>query len=428
MSSSVPSKSSVKVDLFSRDFLIDPYPTYALLRDSNPVHWDDRLNGWVITRHSDVCSAHLDPATFSSHRLGAMVSNRVGPDSSDEMKKFMEIAPEWMLFRDPPDHTRVRKLMHREFRVQDIRRLRPRIEHIITDLVDDLLEKQEFDLVADFSYQLPGHVLAAQYGLPRSDGTVLTNWWYQIRHMQRVFLGADPVAVAPTGSAVANAFGEMTPYLSELIRDRRHSPKDDLVTRVVAYADEITDEEPDVLSDEEMFAHLLLLPLASFGTTMDLIGNGLLGLLNQRDQWDLLKSDPSLIPGAVDEVLRFDASVQLTHRLVTRDVEIADTPIQAGELIYLVRGSANRDPARWENPDRIDVTRADPGHVGFGVGIHRCLGAGLAQAVTALAYAALTARIPDLEPNPDKKHQWKADTPQFRGLTTFPARTGKSAR
>ncbi|MEV4470084.1 cytochrome P450 [Nonomuraea sp. NPDC049504] len=407
--------------MFGKEFLNDPYPAYARLREEEPVHWDDRLNGWVITRHSDVYAAHLDPETYSSHRLGAMVSNRVGPGSSDEMKRFMDLAPEWMLFRDPPDHTRIRKLMNREFRGRDIRALRPAIEEIAKGVIDRAAEKGEFDLVKDFSYQLPGRVLATMYGLPASEGVRLTNWWYEIRHMQRVFLGADPTTVAPTGSATAEAFSAMTPYLTELIGDRRSRPKDDLVTRVIAMAERGRDEGLR-LSEQEMFAHLLLLPLASFGTTMDLIGNGVLGLLTQRDQWNLLREDPELIPSAVEELLRYDASVQLTHRLVTRDIEVAGQPIAAGELVYLVRGAANRDPERWPDPDRIDVRRHDGGHVGFGVGIHRCLGAGLAQVVTGAAVKVLTQRVPNLSFVPDRPHRWKADTPQFRGLAEFPVR------
>jgi cytochrome P450 len=423
---SVPIKSVVEADLFSQEFLIDPYPTYAELRDREPAHWDGKLNGWVITRHADVYAAHLDPETYSSHRLGVMVSDRVDERSSDEMKLFMEIAPEWMLFRDPPYHTRVRKLMFKEFRTGDIRRMRPQIEGIVDRLVDGLLAKGEFDLVRDFCYQLPGRVLAAQYGLAGDDGIMLTDWWYEIRNMQRVFLGADPLHVAPAGSPVATAFAEMVPFLHELIAERRRSPKDDLVSRVIELAERGDPKTGEWLAESEMFAHLLLLPLASFGTTMDLMANGLLGLLEQRDQWELLRSDPRLAPAAVEEVLRYDASVQLTHRLATKDIEIAGQPIPAGDLVYLVRGAANRDPRRWTNPDRIDITRRDSGHVGFGVGIHHCLGAGMARAVTAVAYAALARRVPDLDLDRSRPHEWKADTPQFRGLTTLFAHSGRS--
>jgi cytochrome P450 len=159
---------------------------------------------------------------------------------------------------------------------------------------------------------------------------------------------------------------------------------------------------------------------------MDLVTNGLLGLMQQREQWELLKARPELVFDTVEEVLRFDASVQLTHRLVTRDVEIAGTPVARGELIYLVRGAANRDPERWPDPDRIDITRSDSRHVGFGVGIHRCLGAPLAQLVTAAAYTALSTRVPDLHLDEGRTHRWKADTPQFRGLTSLPAHIGDS--
>src|SRR6266566_1676084 len=418
MVSTVPNHvATINANFFDHEFLVDPYPTYALLREHEPVHWNDRLNGWVLTRHSDVYDAHLEPETFSSERLGAMLLDRITPDSSIQVQKFMRIAPEWMLFRDPPDHTRVRKLMNQEFRTRDIKRLGPQMADVVSELIDDMLEKREFDLVTDFAYQVPGRVLAAQYGLPKRDAVLLTDWWYQIRNMQRIFLGAEPQNVAPAGSPVGIAFDDMRAYLDDLVRDRRKSPKDDLVSRVALYPEGFG-RDGQRLSEDEMFAHLMLLPLASFGTTMDLITNGLLGLLTQRDQWELIKAGPGLIPSAVEEVLRFDASVQLTHRLANRDVEVAGVHIREGELVFLVRGAANRDPSRWTDPDRIDVTRADSahGHVGFGVGIHHCLGAGLARAEVAAAYAALAERVPDLRLCPGRPHVWKADTPQFRGL------------
>ena len=418
----------LKVDLFDLDFLADPYPAYAVLREQEPVHWDDKIRGWVVTRYADVYAAHLDPATYSSHRLGAMVGG-VGPDSSAEMRRFMDIAPEWMLFRDPPDHTRIRKLLLAEFRPGNLRALQGRVEHIVDTVVSDVLAKGSFDLVTDFAYKLPGQTLAAWYGLPLSDGAVLTDWWYEIRNMQRVFLGVDPATVALAGTPPALAFDQLVPFLTALAEQRRDAPGDDLASKIVGYARDRGIDGTERLTDAEMFAHLMLMPLASFGTTMDLITNGLLGLMQQRDQWDLLRSRPDRVLDAVEEVLRFDASVQLTHRLITRDIEIAGQPVRAGELVYLVRGAANRDPERWPDPDRIDITRRDAArHVGFGVGIHRCIGAPLAQLVTAVAYSALTRRIPDLRLDPDRPHQWKADTPQFRGLRELPAHAGDSPR
>ena len=426
----MPENTSTKlsVDMFDHDFLVDPYPTYAMLREQAPVHWDDKLGGWVITRHADVYAAHLDTRTFSSHRLGAMVGGGVHPDASQEMRHFMDIAPEWMLFRDPPDHTRIRKLLLNEFRPASLRALQDRVEHIVDTVVTDLLARRSFDLVADFAYKLPGQTLAAWYGLPLSDGAVLTDWWYEIRSMQRIFLGVDPAVVARPGTPAAQAFDELVPFLNRLIEERRNAPGDDLASKIVGYARGRGIEGTERLTDSEMFAYLMLMPLASFGTTMELITNGLLGLMRQRNQWELLCARPELVFDAVEEVLRYDASVQLTHRLITREVEVAGQAIPAGDLVYLVRGAANRDPQRWADPDRIDITRGDAKHVGFGIGIHRCIGAPLAQLVTAVAYRTLARRVPDLHLDPDRPHQWKADTPQFRGLRELPAHAGDSPR
>ncbi len=425
----MPENTSTKVhvDMFDHDFLVDPYPAYAILREHEPVHWDDKLHGWVMTRYADVYAAHLEPGTYSSHRLGAMVGG-VGPDASEEMRRFMDIAPEWMLFRDPPDHTRIRKLLLSEFRPANLRALQGRVEHIVDTVISDVLAKGSFDLVTDFAYKLPGQTLAAWYGLPLSDGAVLTDWWYEIRSMQRVFLGVNPATVAQDGTPAALAFDQLMPFLTRLIEERGDAPGDDLASKIVGYARGRGVEGTERLTDAEMFAHLMLMPLASFGTTMDLITNGLLGLMHQRDQWDLLRSQPDLVFDAVEEILRYDASVQLTHRLITRDIEVAGQPIQAGELVYLVRGAANRDPERWPDPDRIDITRRDARHVGFGVGIHRCIGAPLAQLVTAVAYSALARRVPDLQLDTSRPHRWKADTPQFRGLRELPAHVGGSPR
>lgn len=420
--------TKLQVDLFDRDFLIDPYPTYAMMREREPVHWNEKIRGWVITRHEDVYAAHIDPATYSSHRLGAMVVGGVTPDASEEMRHFMDIAPEWMLFRDPPDHTRIRKLLLSEFRPASLRALQGRVQQIVDAVVDDLLAQGSFDLVTDFAYKLPGQTLAGWYGLPLSDGAVLTDWWYEIRRMQRVFLGINPATVAQTGTPAAAAFNEMIPFLARLAEERGRAPGGDLASKIVGYARDRAVDGTEKLSDSEMFAHLMLMPLASFGTTMDLIGNGLLGLMHQRDQWELLKSQPERVFDAVEEVLRFDASVQLTHRLITRDIEVAGQPIPAGDLVYLVRGAANRDPERWPDPDRIDITRGDAKHVGFGIGIHRCLGAPLAQLVTAVAYSTLARRVPDLQLDEDRPRRWKADTPQFRGLAALPAHIGDSPR
>jgi cytochrome P450 len=401
--------------LVTPEVMTDPYPAYALLRDHDPVHWDDDLRGWVITRYSDVEAGLRDHGTFSSRRLNSLVA-RAGTEPSPAMERFLELASTWIWMIDPPEHTRVRKLMNQGFTPREIRRLEPLVEETVSSLVDDLLERGEFDLIPHFSYLVPALVLVALYGLPRADAPLVTSWCDTIK----VFLGASPDMVA-SGSRAAQSLGDMMAYLTEQIRDRRTTPRDDFITRLV-----LADEAGDRLGDEELCSNLLLLIVATFETSVDLIGNGALALLTEQTQWARIKADPSLVPAAVEEILRYDGPVQLTHRLVTTDTHIQDQPIAAGELVYFVRGSANRDPRKFADADRLDVTRTETGHVALGLGVHYCIGAGLARIEGSAALRALITRMPDVHLLPDQPGRWRADNLQFRGLATLPAASGRA--
>ncbi|MGQ0842013.1 cytochrome P450 [Actinokineospora sp.] len=409
------SSTAEDIRLLSTEVFLDPYPTYALLRDKAPAHWDEQLNGWILTRYDDVAEALRDHETFSSRRIGLLAA-RGGADPSPPMRQFIRLATGWMWMLDPPEHTRVRKLMSQGFSPRDIRNLEPLVSEIVADLVDEMVAKDEFDLIPDFSYAVPALVLVTLYGLPKSDAPLITRWCDTIK----VFLGGAP-DLAASGGPAAESLQHMMTYLTGVIAERRAEPRDDLITRLVH-----AEEDGDRLADEELCSNLLLLMVATFETSIDLLGNGLLGLLSQRDQWELLKADPTTIPGAVEEVLRYDGPVQLTHRLVTRDVEIHGQRIAKGQLAYLVRGAANRDPAKFRDPDRIDIRRTETGHVGLGAGVHYCIGAGLARLEGVTALTELSRRIPDLSLATDKPHRWRADNLQFRGLATLPATSGRS--
>lgn len=407
------SAGDVEVELLTKEVFVDPYPVYALLREKDPVHWDAQLNGWVITRYDDVYRGLRDHETFSSKRVGLLAA-RGGATPSTAMQQFIRLASGWMWMLDPPEHTRVRKLMNQGFSPRAVRNLEPMVSEIVTELVDAMVAKGEFDLVSDFGYAVPALVLCALYGLPRSDAPLITKWSDAIV----LFLGGQPDLVASHGPA-AESLTHMMSYLSDTIEQRRAAPGDDLISRLVR-----AEEDGDRLTDEELCSNLLLLIVATYETSIDLLGNGLLGMLSQRDQWELIKSEPSMIRAAVDEMLRYDGPVQLTHRLVTCDVELHGRKIDKGQLVYFMRGSANRDPAKFSNPDRLDITRTETGHVGLGAGVHYCIGAGLAKMEGEIALAELSSRIPELALFEDRPHQWRADNLQFRGLATLPAHTG----
>jgi cytochrome P450 len=401
--------------LLTEEVFNDPYPTYALLRENDPVHWDDQLRGWVLTRYDDVYGALRDHETYSSRRI-ALLAARAGQNAHPLMRRFIELAEGWMWMLDPPSHTRVRKLMGQGFSPRDVRLLEPLVHEIVTELIDTMLDKGEFDLMPDFSLAVPAWMLCALYGLPRSDAPLLTQWADTIK----IFLGGAH-DLAASGAPAARSMEQMMSYLTEVIGERRRAPQDDLISRLIQ-----AEDEGERLGDEELCSNLLLLLVATFETSVDFLGNGLRGLLDQRVQWELLKADPGTIPGAVEEVLRYDGPVQLTHRLATRDIDLHGKRIDRGQLVYLMRGSANRDPAKFPDPDRIDITRTETGHVALGAGVHYCIGAGLARLEGVTALRELSTRMPDLDLIPDQPHRWRADNLQFRGLSTLPATAGKS--
>ncbi|SES49266.1 hypothetical protein SAMN04487818_1267 [Actinokineospora terrae] len=396
--------------LLSRAVMSDPYPAYARLRAESPVYYDEQLNGWVLTRYDDVTAALRDHETFSSRRLGLLVAQRGGADPSPAVARFLELAAHWMWMLDPPTHTRMRKLMNQGFTPRAVRLLEPMVQGIVDDLVDSMVERGEFDLMADFCFPVPALVICGLYGLPTEDAKLVTKWCDAIK----VFVGAAPDLGG--AQSAAEAVHEMIEYLTAIMEQRRVDPRDDLVSRLVS-----ADEDGERLGTDELVSNLLLLITASFETTIDMLGNGLAGLLTQRDQWELLKRDPGTIAGAVDEVIRWDGPVQLTHRLLTRDVRLRGEQLREGQLAYLMRGSANRDPERFADPDRIDVTRNDTGHVGLGLGVHYCIGAGLSRMEGRIALTELTTRLPELVLTEPERLNWRADNLQFRGLSDLRA-------
>jgi cytochrome P450 len=395
--------------LLTAEVLADPYPTYAELRRTRPVHWSDELHGWVVTGYDDVYGALRDHGRFSSDRIDRLLGSRVPEEALPIIAPFVALASRWMWMVDPPDHTRVRRTFNHGFTPRAVRRLRPLIEETVGHLLDAVAERGSMDLVADFAYPLPATVLADVYGIPRADAPLLKEW----SDAMKVFIGGTPDLAAMAGPA-ADSMREMMAYFTAVIAERRRTPGDDLVSALV-HADEAEPLDPDSLC-----ANLVLVLAASYATTQDMIGNGMLALLRQRAEWHRLQADPALLPGAIDEVLRYDGPVQLTHRVATEDIDLQGTRIRQGDLVYLFRAAANRDPRRFPHPDRVDVGRRDTGHVAFGAGIHYCIGAALARVEGVATLAALLRRMPAIELDPDAPAAYRADSLQFRGVRTLP--------
>jgi cytochrome P450 len=399
-----------EINLLSGEVLENPYPTYAYLRATDPVRWDDTLQGWIVSRYDDVYGALRDPKRFSSDRVERLLTSRVPESTRSLIAPFVNLAAQWMWMLDPPQHTRLRRLMNKGFLPRAVQSLRPLIEETVNALLDKVAGQDRMDLIRDFAYPLPAIILADVYGIPRADADLLKHWSDALK----VFIGGSP-ELSGTAADAIKSIDEMMGYFRQAIGERRTAPREDLISRLVR-----AEEDGEFLSETELCSNLLLVLAASYVTTMDMIGNGMLALLQQRDQWNLLRFRPDLVPIAIDELLRYDGPVQLTHRLATENIELRGKRIRKGDIVYLLRASANRDAERFSEPDRVDVTRRDIGHVAFGAGVHYCIGAVLARQEGEVAFGELLRRFPAIQFDPQADVIRRTDTLQFRGLRTFP--------
>ncbi len=382
------------------EFVADPYPTYHRLRAEDPVH-QSPLGFWVLTRYEDVVAALRDPR-FAKEAIAALVAARYGG-----LPPGVGLS---MLERDPPDHTRLRSLVNKAFTSRVVEVLRPRVQHIVDGLLDGVEGRGSMDLIEDFAYPLPVIVICEMLGVPVKDREHFKEWGMDIaRGLDAIMLPPDS-EVARRSAAARNA---LTGYFQGLIAERRAAPRPDLLSGLIA-----AEEAGDKLSENELLATCILLLVAGHETTVNLIGNGSLALLRHPDQLRRLREDPGLIASAVEELLRYDGPVQRTARIPSEDVTVGGRIIPKGELVMPFIGAADRDPAQFPDPDRLDITRTDSRHIAFGWGIHFCLGAPLARVEGQIAINTLVRRLPKLALATDKPEFRQSLT--LRGLTTLP--------
>ncbi len=365
------------LDPFLPEYRTDPYPLYRKLRELDPVHRSPS-GVWVLTRHADATAVLRDPR-FSpnpSHLNGERP--QVGPRRVDTRV---------LLFLDPPDHTRLRSLVARAFTPNVVRRLRPRVEELVAELLDRAEEQGSLELIADLAYPLPVAVICELLGLPATDRDVFRSWSSDASRLLDRDIHLDEAALERGGAAIAG----FTEYFGAVIQERRRRPRQDLLSGLIA-----AEEAGERLTWEELFATLILLFLAGHETTVNLIGNGALALLRHPDQLERLRADPALGPSAVEELLRYDSPVHVTARIATTGLEVGGTRIDAGEQVIAVVAAANRDPEAFGDPDRLDVGRTDNRHLSFSAGMHYCLGASLARLEGEVAFGALLRRFPRL--------------------------------
>ncbi|MBY0469334.1 MAG: cytochrome P450 [Burkholderiaceae bacterium] len=402
-------------------FLRDPYSTYRVLREAAPLVWSDEFFGgaWLVTRHTDV-ELVLRDARFSAQRTGGWVmrsadvahagrhAGRIG------LQGFQRLFARAMIFLDAPDHTRVRQVMSAAFRPSDLQRLVPRIEQAVAERLAAVDAGAPFDFVDTLARPLPAQVIAWLMGLDDADGEVSADvvaWSDELAH----FVGAPAPSHVQALSA-QTALLAMARYFDGLLARRRvaltrgDEPRDDLIDRLLQ-----AERDGQIRGSAELLAQCVMLLFAGHETTRHLLANGLRTLLSHPQQWRQLQSDRALLPGAVRELLRFDSPVQYTGRRVTTDMGLHGQTLRRGDLVVALIGAANRDPARHERPDELDITRRAAPPLAFGQGPHVCIGAALTLMEAQAVFAQLLERWPDLALTPGAATHWTGNA-LYRGL------------
>ncbi|MEV5380975.1 cytochrome P450 [Streptomyces nondiastaticus] len=372
-------------DPWSPQFVADPYPGYARLRAAGRVHWYGPSRQWLVPHHEDVRTLLRDRRLGRTylHRFSHEEFGRTAPPAAHE--PFHVLNGHGLLDLEPPDHTRIRRLVSKAFTPRTVENLAPVVARLARELVDDLLAAGGGDLIGAVAEPLPVAVIAEMLGIPAADRKLLRPWSAAICGMYE--LNPDE----ETARNAVRASLDFSAYLRELIADRRARPGDDLISALV-----LAHDEGERLTEQEMVSTCVLLLNAGHEATVNTTGNGWWALFRHPGQLAALRAEPGLLPGAIEELMRYDTPLQLFERWVLDDIEIAGTVIPRGSEVALLFGSANRDPARFPAPDRLDVTRTDNPHLSLGAGIHYCLGAPLARLELLASFGELLRRVPGL--------------------------------
>jgi cytochrome P450 len=396
--------------LLDPEVLANPYPLYHQLRTEDPVHWDPFLHAWVVTRYADVVMVlhrFCADRTPTPDQLAKMGLSTLSPIAQVMVKQ--------MLFMDPPAHTRLRSLASKAFTPGKVELLRSHIQEIVNTLLDAVQPAGHMDVVADLANPVPAIVTAEMLGVPVADHDQLKLWSADFAEMLGNFQH-NPDRVP----RILRSVEEMTAYFRAAMREQQEHPREGLINSLMT-----AEIEGDRLTEEEVIANCIVTMVGGQETTTNLIGNGVLSLLRNSEQLAKLRQDFSLIPSAVEELLRYESPSQHTARLAPEDLELGGKEICKRQAVIAVMGAANRDPARFPNPDQLDITRQDNRHVAFGWAAHFCFGAPLARIEGQVVFETMLRRFPHLtlEPGP---LVWRHNL-GLRGLTALPVAFGEPA-
>ena len=391
--------------LLEPEVLADPYPLYRRLRTEDPVYWDPFLHAWVVTRYQDVVRVLHD---FSAHRTPT--PEQLSKMDLSALSPVARVMVRQMLFMDAPAHTRLRSLASQAFTPQRVEILRSHIQELTDKLIDAVIFAGRMDVIADLAEPLPCIVTAEMLGVPVEDRHQLKAWSADFAEMLGNFQHNPDRA-----PRIVRSVEDMTAYFRAAMHEHETHPREGLIHSLM-----VAEVEGDRLTEEEVIANCIVTMVGGQETTTNLIGSGTLALLRNPEQIERLKVDPALISSAVEELLRYESPSQHTARIAPEDAEMGGRLIRKGQAVIAVMGAANRDPERFPDPDRLDITRRDNRHVAFGWAAHFCFGAPLARLEGQIAFATMLARLPNLvlEPGP---LTWR-DNLGLRGLKALPIR------
>jgi cytochrome P450 len=390
--------------LLDPEVLANPYPLYHRLRSEDPVHWDPYLHAWVVTRYSDVVTVFQH---FSANRTPT--PEQLTSMGLSALTPLAEVMVRQMLFLDPPAHGRVRGLASKAFTPRRVEVLREHIQDITRSLLDAVQDKGQMDIIADLAYPLPAIVTAEMLGVPTSDWKQLTAWSADFAQVLGNFQHNPERA-----PQVIRSLEEMIVYFRSAIREQRQHPRDGLIHAYLT-----AEVNGDRFSEEEVIANTIVTMVGGQETTTNLIGNGVLSLLRNPDQFERLQNDLSLIPSAVEELLRYESPSQQTARLAPDDVMLGGKLIHKRQAVIAVMGAANRDPERFPDPDKLDLGRQDNRHVAFAWASHFCFGAPLARIEGQTAFEAIVRRMPNIKLKSSSPLKWRENL-GLRGLIALP--------
>jgi pimeloyl-[acyl-carrier protein] synthase len=395
------------IDLFSPEARNNPYPVYRALQDRDPVHWCEPLHGWLLTRFADVSHALSSPAFSPGGGIAEMFAH-LPPAEREEFAPLTRHLSLWMGTLDPPVHTRIRGVMRRAFTPAFLNMLRPFIQGVTDHLLDGPMRRGEIEFISELAAPLPAMVIARLLGTPPEDCERFMMWSLDISN-----LIGNPGASAESVRQTQRSVLELVDYIARTIAQRRQSaPQDDLISILLAAR-----EPGSEITEEELLANCVMLLFAGHGTITVMLSMAVLVLLTTPDVWEQLRQTPDLTPRAIEEMLRFDSPCQMIRRLAVEDVVMHGTQIRKGQMVWLGLGGANRDPDRYQDPDRFDLDRVIVPHLGYGAGIHHCLGAALSRIETEIVIRTMLRTMSHLRTDPSAI-DWHPD-PTARAMTQF---------